>query len=146
VSFEVIPAGKAIGGDALKDGQASLGSNGSITVRTSDLAEAGIVGGGKAIVLADPATLRIAVRAPRDGETEGASVSPLTTGKGKRSETRCRVNMSRALKAIGIEARDVAGRYGIEVHREGEAPPLLILNLTKASDRDLKRRGEPRKK
>ncbi len=144
MSFEIIPAGKPIGGDALKPGSASLGANGNVTMLAADLEEAGITD--KAAVLADAGNLRIALRAPRDGEAAGAAtVSALTTGKGKKSPTRRRVNMARALRAIGVEARTVAGRYGLEVHREGEAPPLLIINLTKANDRDLKRRGAPKK-
>lgn len=134
--FEIVPPGKKVGGDPLPEGFGSLSTKGVLTMHEADAAAAGI--GKAAVLLADGGTLRIAIRAARDGEAGSAvSVAAVATGKAGGPVNRRRINLARAIKRIGLDGPAVAGRH--KLHRHDEKPGvLLILNLMGEGKRERK--------
>jgi hypothetical protein len=79
--------------------------------------------------MADGQTMRVALRAVRDGEQpKSAALTITTAGKGakKHDAGRRNVLIMRALRRLGVTPEAVAGRYALSQH-DGS---LLILCLT----------------
>lgn len=120
MGFELVPAGVFATAERLEAGTAALHRNGTLLVRVDDLAKVKI--GTRVCVLADPATRRIALRKPRDGEgAASTAVGPdgRKGGKGEKSSgTRRRIRVVRALARLGVAAGDVAGRHTLDQHED----------------------------
>ncbi len=113
---------------ALPEGSCSIAKGGMAMFHAADLSLVGIVD--RAVVLADTGTLRIALRPAVDGE-EAVTVPcrPVRRAGGKVDHRRREVNLSAAIRALGLTAKAAAGRY--EVLTKGS---LLIVGLTAAAD------------
>lgn len=113
MSFEIVEPGVAPIGERLPDDECSISKSGTLTLRQAALEAVSIKE--RAIVLADAATLRLAIRPVGDGESSvSVRVCPVCKGKGsKRVETgKFTVNAARAIKHVGIEpVSKAAGRY-----------------------------------
>jgi hypothetical protein len=125
VGFEVLPRGERTFAERLPEGACSLSKNGKLTLRKGDLALARI--SEAAIVLADPGTLRIALRAPRPDEAALAMRVGLM-GKKNQKDPRYGVSVARAVKAVGLTLAAAAGRYELATKGTG-ADALLIVKL-----------------
>lgn len=78
-----------------------------------------------AAVLADPSTLRLAIRRPRDeAEMVGAMQVCWLTRKGGVATGRCGINVGRAIKALALTPAACKGRYALTTKDD-----LLILSL-----------------
>lgn len=120
--FEIVERGTWGPGPPLESGQCAIGADGRALFRREDLQLVRI--DDLAIVLADTSTLRIAVRAPRDGEQKRAmQVGIVKTDKGADSGKRA-ISIARALKRLALEVRACRGRLDLVTKED-----LLILNL-----------------
>jgi hypothetical protein len=106
----------------VREHYASLGKSGLASIAVADLEAVGVKS--RAVVLADADTFRLGLRAPRSGEADTAAT---VGGKGK--DKRRSVNLTPALRTLGVKPAEVAGRYAVAVHREDKQPVLLALNL-----------------
>lgn len=132
MAFEIVEPGATFGKDALTSGTASISRSGRLTVVQEDLELAGI--DRTAVVLADPGTLRIALRAPREDETAvSVACSPMLT-HAKRDTGRRALNIVRALRRLSLTPEAAAGRYELATKGAG-ADALLIVNLGASRDR-----------
>ncbi len=125
--FVVVEPGAFCFTEPLGEGEVSISRNGTLTARAEDLALVGI--SKYAIVLADAGTLRLGLRAVRDGEEQKSrACSVITTGKQKRDSGRRRITVTRALKQLGLKVEDVCGRFTLKMHRD----ELVYIVLTDA--------------
>ncbi len=141
MSFEIIQPGKFVATQALPEGSCSIDRSGALTAHASDLRMVGVVE--RAVVLADRASLRLAVRAPRDGEDEMAvAVGRVNRGGGAANTDsgRRHIRVKRALDALGLTGEATAGRFELNIKGEG-VDGLLIVNLIATPEQVS---GEPR--
>lgn len=127
--FEVVEAGSFGPGEPLGEGECSLSRNGTMVLRTEDLELVGI--GAYAIVLADCENLRLGLRAVRDGEQQSSVACSVIRRKNSDDTGRRRIQITRALRRLGLTAEAVAGRYSLQVHRD----ELLFITLAAGKDR-----------
>jgi hypothetical protein len=125
MGFQVIEPGHWKTPDPLAEGEVSVNKEGRIIFRREDLTEAGIEG--FCVLLADPMTLRIAVRKPREGEAGRSLVVSTIKGHKDRDSGRRAVNAARGIKALKLDPAACAGRYTLMTKDE-----LLILGLANA--------------
>jgi hypothetical protein len=138
MAFEVIEPGHFIPVKAIESGECRLRPKGELVLRADDLQAVGIEH--FAIVMADPATLRIGLRAVDDGEEQQSmSVTVITRGKSKTDSGRRRISVNRAIKHVGLTPDAVAGSF--KLHKRGDG--LLTINLTEGRD-ELKPPGDPK--
>lgn len=138
VGYDVVPRGTWQAAEKLPEGWASLQKSARLTLHTADAALVGITSA--AVVLADAAALRVALRAPRPGEESIAMCVSTEKGKGGASG-RCAVNLSRAVHRLGLDGAAVAGRYELSV--KGEGPDgLLILSLSDPTPAELQKHAQ----
>jgi hypothetical protein len=131
MAFEIVEPGLFTPPPPLQEGQASLSKSGKLTVRERDLAMIGVTTA--AVALADRELLRLALRAPRDGEKgKTVAVSIVGSGKAKKDTGRRQVNMIRAIRRLDLLPAATCGRY--ELTTKGSAPgeALLIVGLCDA--------------
>jgi hypothetical protein len=123
MAFEiVVPGTFNFGGIAA--GECSIGKSGTLTARFADLILVGV--GNYAIVLVDTSTRRIAVRGPRDGEQANSVSASIIPNAKKQDSGRRKLNISRALRRLGLDASAVAGRY--ELHRHENEFAFVVLD------------------
>lgn len=112
MSFAVVKVPTGGISERMPEGVASLRAGGMLVAHASDLAVLGITD--KVVTLSDPDTQRVAIRAPRDGETEIVNVGVMKIGKkkAKRDSGLRSINVRHALRAAGFaDTNDVRGRY-----------------------------------
>jgi hypothetical protein len=137
VGFEIVAAGRWSPVDPLEQGEISICRSGTATFRAEDLASVGI-DKPWVTVLADPSTLRVAVRPVRSGEEQGSvAVSNVMRSKGKIDSGRRRISLARAIRHCGLTTAAVAARYNLHVKDD----QLLIINLTDGPVGDKKQRA-----
>ena len=113
--FEVLPAGTFGNAEGLALGTCSLGRNSTLMCHASDLDAVGITH--YATVLIDRDNKRVGLREPRDGEqSQSVACSVVSRRKGGTDTGRRRVLVTRALKELGLNPADVAGRYELIKH------------------------------
>lgn len=122
MSWEVIARGEWKAGAALEESQCAIAKDGTLTFRESLLKSVGI--DEFATLLADTATLRIGIRAPREHELARAVRVTVVRGAQKRDTGRRAVRGTRAFHALCLESAACAGR--IELATKDR---ILILNL-----------------
>ncbi|MFH1746180.1 MAG: hypothetical protein ABIG44_03965 [Planctomycetota bacterium] len=131
MSFVIVEPGTFEPVAALAEGEVSLGKRGTLLARVADLELVGI--GNYSIILADTSgTLRLALRAVRDGEQDKSVACGVVTRKGGADSGRRRINVARAIKRLSLTPEACAGRYQLNVHHD----ELLIVNLTGASGKE----------
>lgn len=139
MAFEEILPGAFTSPEPLKEGEVSVSKCGKLSLLAADLALVGIAR--HAVVLADSATFRVALRAPREGEAHKCLAVSVVMNKSKRGTrtetTRRQINASRAIRHLGIDAGAVAGRYRLNI--KGDKGGLLIINLEGATVEDRQR-------
>lgn len=133
MGFEFVPRGTFGAKPGLSEGEVALLAGGVLTFRRDDLALVGI--GDRVAVLVDRGTLRIAFRAPT--EDEAADASQFYREKDSESGRR-KLLVNRALKELGLNARDLAGRYQLMTKDR-----LLIWTPTDASSADKAIKPDP---
>ncbi len=125
MGFEIVERGEWLPGSPMKEGECSISSSGHLCFRQADLALIEITGA--AVVLADTATLRLAVRRPRDQEARNAMVVSTVTNHQKRDTGRRTIAGARAIKRLSLEPRACRGRYPLTTKDD-----LPIINLADA--------------
>jgi hypothetical protein len=139
VSFSVVPCVAWKAAAPLAIGQASISGDGRLSFRVEDLRRAGIEG--LATLLADTATLRLAVRKPRQDEAGQAySVQTVKRNKGSAGLRRC-VQASRALKLMALTPAVCRGRYPLSTKDD-----LLIVSLAGISQAGAERGASAEKR
>ncbi|MGD8450696.1 MAG: hypothetical protein PVJ57_02660 [Phycisphaerae bacterium] len=127
MSFELVESGDfGGGGEALAEGECSLRKGGKLVAHAADLALVNI--GNYAMVMADAGTLRIALRAVRDGEEAKSYACSVVRRANKTDSGRREINVLRALHRLNLTPEAVVGRYPLTVKGEG-AGGMLIVNL-----------------
>ena len=116
MAFVVIEAGTFAPANPLVEGQTSLGRNGTLLAFAKDLARVAI--SNYAVLLADPDNNRLGLRAVRKGEEAVALVCSIVTRKDKSDSGRRRLNVTRALKSLGLKPEDCCGRREWIKHRD----------------------------
>ncbi len=137
MTFELVEPGLFKPVEGLGEGECSLGKNGTLLLRTEDLGLVGI--SNYAIVLADPETFRVGLRAVRDGEQQRSVAASVVTRKGRPVAGRRRININRAIKRLGLTVEACCGRYTLSVHKD----ELLFITLTEA--KEIPQPREPRR-
>jgi len=123
MSFQFVPRGTWQPGEKLEPGQVAINVDGRLVLRVEDLA---LVKIDKSVaLLADPSTLRLAIRRPRDElEAAGAMrVTPITRKSGA-GTGRAGINAARGIKALALTPRTCKGRYTLTTKDD-----LLIVSL-----------------
>jgi len=117
--------------DPIPLGHFSIDKRGCLRCHTKDLKKVGI--SDTAVILIDDETMRIALRAPRDGEGSIAiKVSTVGTGSSKQPERR-QMNLAGAIHQLKLEPADVAGREEF-LFKDGLA--ILNLDTPRVDDQD----------
>jgi hypothetical protein len=141
MGFEIVKPGELASFDAIEEGQVSISRSGDATFRREDLDLVKI--GAYAIVLADPETLRLAVRAPRDNERlESVAVGVITKGKEKKDAGRRRIRLTRAIKRLDLTCEAVAGRFDLLAKDDLIIIPLIGMDTKGAKPAGDKAIGE----
>ena len=123
VSFQFVARGRWQPGEKLEPGQVAINVDGRLVLRVEDLA---LVKIDKSVaLLADPSTLRLAIRKPRDEiEAAGAMrVTPITRKSGA-GTGRAGVSAARGIKALALTPAACKGRYTLTTKDD-----LLIVSL-----------------
>lgn len=128
MAFEVVTTAQSFFKPKLPAGMCSLVKSGALHLAASDVEAAKI--GGRCVVLADPDTLRIALRRVRSGEEDGAATVRVEKNKLGKDTGRRSVNVGRAIVRLALEPQNVAGRYPLIRTRGDSGGELLIVNLT----------------
>jgi len=128
LAFRVIPCGRLLSVDPLERGEVSISRSGVTLFYAEDLAAVGI-DGPYCIVVGDPDTFRVAVRARRSGEEESSVTISTVTRKGKTDSGRRRITLTRAIRECGVTCEAVAARYNLYRH-DKDNEGLLIICLT----------------
>jgi hypothetical protein len=130
VSFEIVEPGSWKAAEPLGEGEVSLGKGGTLLARREDLELVGIKH--YAIVLADAGTLRVGLRAVRDGEQQQSVAACIVRCKNGRDSGRRRINVARAARRLGLEPAAIVGRYELHVHGDPQtgAKQLVWFGVT----------------
>jgi hypothetical protein len=127
VSFQVIDRGEWKVLPTLERGWCSIARDGRAVFRAEDLALVKIEG--RARLLADTGTLRVAIRRPRDDAELAKSMTVQVVKRGSGTATSRRaIQVGRAIKAIGVSVAACVGRYELQTKED-----LLILTLVDIS-------------
>jgi hypothetical protein len=109
VPFEVVAKKTFRLPEPLAEDAISIQRSAVATLRLEPLAMIGVTD--RAVVLADPELMRIGIRRPTEDEADIAfAVHTLRSKAGKDSRRR-HVNLTPAIRRLGIEPREVGGRY-----------------------------------
>jgi len=128
--FVIVEPGSFQHSEPLQEGECSISRNATLTARADDLGIVGITN--YAIVMADTDTLRLGLRAVRDGEEQkSVACSIISAGQDKHDSGRRRILVNRALQRLGLTAEAVAGRYTL---MSKEKDGLLFVVLSEAKD------------
>ncbi|MEW6253921.1 MAG: hypothetical protein AB1716_25020 [Planctomycetota bacterium] len=113
---------------ALKPDEVTLRADGAMLMHREALERAGITD--RAVLMADGETLRLALRAPRDGEAQIAARVQVLKKRGA-DQGRRLVQVVRPLRELALEPKAARGRYRFELKHEGPkaGPTLLIVPL-----------------
>jgi hypothetical protein len=124
IGFERVKAGVCGLAPRLDEGQLSVDRQGEGRVHATALGAVDIVGEW-VVVLADSATLRLAIRQPREDEDEYKIRARVPKRYKNQPDLRHRkINLRRALLACGLRPAEAAGRYPIMTKDD-----LLIISL-----------------
>ena len=122
MAWELIPRGEWKSVASLEESQCAIAKDGTLTFRESLLKSVGI--DQFAVLLADTATLRIGLRAPKEHELPRAVRVHVVRGAQKRDTGRRSLRGTRAFHAICLESAACAGRIELAIKER-----TLILNL-----------------
>lgn len=125
--------------EPLPEDMISIQRSGMATLRVGPLAMIGVTD--RCIALADPELMRIGIRRPTEEESDFAfSVLALRNKRGKDTGRR-HINCAPAIGRLGIEPREVAGRY-----RLMSVDQMLFVTFTDMSTGDRVREAARQKR
>jgi hypothetical protein len=108
VSFEIVRRKKFELPAALDENSVSIERSGTVLLRVGPLAMIGVTD--QVVALADAELMRVGLRRPTDDETDFAfNVRTLRTKSG-RDTGRRHINLTAAIRRLGLEPRDVGGQ------------------------------------
>ena len=111
MAFEVVRRKPFVTLEAIAEDQIALQRSGVGTVRVGPLAMVGVTD--KFVALADSELMRIGIRRPHEDEGDFAFHVQVLRSKGGKDTGRRHVNLAPAIRRLGLEAREVSGRYSL---------------------------------
>lgn len=139
MAFEVVCKKRFVLPEALSEDQIALQRSGVATVRLEPLAMVGIAE--RCIALADSELMRIGVRRPREDESDFAFNVQVLRSKGGKDTGRRHINLAPAIRRLGVEPREVGGRYPLM-----SVDGTLFVTLTDMSTGDRAREAARQKR
>jgi len=109
VAFEVVKKKAFALREPLPEDAISIQKSGMATLRVGPLAMVGV--SDRCIALADSELMRVGIRRPHEDEAELGFTVQVLRNKGGRDTGRRHVNLAPAIRRLGVEPREVAGRY-----------------------------------
>jgi hypothetical protein len=125
MSFTPYTPTRGLSVKTLRPGECSVSKSGILALNIEDLKRVRVTD--RAVIMTDPQTVRIALRAPIVDEMDALAVSVARAKKG----TTCRISaVGGALRSLGIDTEQAAGRYTAEYCDKNG---LLVINLADAA-------------
>lgn len=132
MSWSLVEPGEFRNRVGLASGSASISRAGSVLLCGEDLELVKIAD--RAVVLVDEAGMKLAFRAPRDGEASFSIAVSIARKSGRRDTGKRRLCISRALARLGVGGGVAAGIYGLVTKDDMLILPLVELAGDKAKD------------
>lgn len=131
MSFEIVEVTRVGLPNPLPKRHTSITRGGSALFHAADLTAAGIAEA--VVLLADPGSLRIGLRAPRSGEGKIAARVSVTKRNGKPIVGKRTVHLTPAIRKVGLTPPEVVGRYELTA-KDPKHKGLLVINLMGEDD------------